>query len=292
MATVPVHARLARQSDVYHAHTFACGIPPIINRRRRPRPFVLTLHTSHFLMRAGRPSWRRVFRKIIASADYVLATSDEIREVALDIYRHPRSEVMTNAVDTDRFSPSGESVIGSPRRVIVPRRLFAKNGVEYFVRAMPLICDALDVQARVVGDGPERDRLTALAERLGVGERIEFMGSRSNQEMPALLREAEVAVIPSLMEATSIAALEAMSCGLPVAASAVGGLPEIVDERVGALFEPADPTALATAIVELLQRRDLSDLGREGRRRVVARWSLKRMVERHIEIYRGLLDEK
>lgn len=291
-ATVPVHARLARQSDVYHAHTFACGIPPIINRRRRPRPFVLTLHTSHFLMRADRPNWRRVFRKIIASADYVLATSEEIREVALDIYKHPRSEVMTNAVDTDRFSPSGESVIGRPRRIIVPRRLFPKNGVEYFVRAMPLICDALDVQARVVGDGPERDRLTALAAQLGVRERIEFMGSRSNQEMPALLREAEVAVIPSLMEATSIAALEAMSCGLPVAASAVGGLPEIVDERVGVLFEPADPSALATAVVELLQRRDLSDLGREGRRRVVARWSLKRMVERHIEIYSGLLDEK
>jgi len=243
-------------------------------------------------MRAESPVWRRVFRKIIESADYLLATSDEIREVALDIYRHPRSEVMTNAVDTDRFSPSDEAAIGGPRRVIVPRRLFPKNGVEYFIRAMPLISDALDVHARVVGDGPERDKLTALAVQLGVHERIEFMGSRSNLEMPALLREAEVAVVPSLMEATSIAALEAMSCGLPVAASAVGGLPEIVDERVGALFEPADPVALATALVELLSRRDLRDLGREGRRRVVERWSLKSMVERHIEIYSGLLDEE
>jgi glycosyltransferase involved in cell wall biosynthesis len=101
-----------------------------------------------------------------------------------------------------------------------------------------------------------------------------------------------LAVIPSLMEATSIAALEAMSCGLPVAASAVGGLPEIIDERVGALFAPGDPEALASAVVGLLARSELPELGREGRRRVVANWSLTRMVERHIEIYRELLDER
>jgi glycosyltransferase involved in cell wall biosynthesis len=290
-ASIPAHSRIAREADVIHAHTFACGVPPILSGWRGKRPLVLTLHTSHFLMRADSLFWRPLFKRIIRSADYLLATSEEIRSVASEIYPHPRSEVMTNAVDTDRFAPGPGISRDGTRQVIVPRRLFPKNGVEYFVRAMPLISADLDVRALIVGDGPERDRLGALAEELGVAERIEFLGARSNDEMPGLLGGAELAVIPSLMEATSIAALEAMSCGTPVAASAVGGLPEIIDAEVGALFEPADPEALASTVVGLLRRPDLAELGRAGRRRVVENWSLDRMVERHLEIYSELIDE-
>ena len=290
-ATIPAHRRLARDADIFHAHTFASAVPAAFAGGGYLCPNVLTLHTSHFLMRASRPGWRRVFRWVIRRADYLLATSEEIRQVALGIYPHPRSEVMTNAVDTDRFTPREAAHDRGPRRLIVPRRLFPKNGVEYFVRAMPLIAAEVDVVARIVGNGPERDRLVALAAELGVADRIDFMGARSNDEMPALLQEAELAVIPSLMEATSIAALEAMSSGLPVAASSVGGLPEIIDDGVGALFEPANPSDLADAVVRLLEREDLRELGSEGRRRVVENWSLGRMVDRHLEIYRELIDE-
>jgi glycosyltransferase involved in cell wall biosynthesis len=294
-ASLPAHARLAADADVVHAHTFASGVPPLVTRSARRRPYVLTLHTSHFLLRAGNPVWRAVFRRIIRAADYLLATSEEIRRVALRIYPHPRSEVMTNAVDTDRFAPAGDHDTargeGGRTRIVVPRRLFPKNGVEYFVRALPRLVKERDVHATVVGDGPERARLEVLAAELGVADRIEFLGARANQEMPQLLRKANLAVIPSLLEATSIAALEAMACGLPVAASRVGGLPEIVDEGVGALFEPRNPESLAHAVAGLLGRADLPELGREARRRVVENWSLDRLVERHLEIYRELLDE-
>jgi glycosyltransferase involved in cell wall biosynthesis len=290
-ATIPINRRLARKADIVHAHTFASAVPAMVSGTQRRRPLVLTLHTSHFLMRAGNPRWRRLFARIIESADYLLATSEEILSVALEIHRHPRSEVMTNAVDTDRFAPADGREAGERLRVIVPRRLFPKNGVEYFVRAMPLIAAAVDVEARIVGDGPERVRLEGLAIQLGVGDRIEFLGARPNEEMPGLLRDADLAVIPSLIEATSIAALEAMSCGLPVAASRVGGLPEIIDEGVGALFEPMNPSALADAVISLLTGSELRELGREARRRVTANWSINRMVQRHLEIYNGLLDE-
>lgn len=290
VATLPTHARLAKAADVVHAHTFACGVPPIVTRRWRALPYVLTLHTSHFLMRAGKSAWKPAFRRIIREADYLLATSEEIRQVALELYPHARSEVMTNAVDTDRFVPRTVDQ-NSGRRLVVPRRLFPKNGVEYFIRALPRLTREHDVQARIVGDGPERGRLERLARELGVSERVEFLGARPNQEMPELLREADLAVIPSLMEATSIAALEAMSCGLPVAASRVGGLPEIIDSSVGTLFAPADPEALAAAVGELLSRGDLGALGKEGRRRVVDNWSLRRFVGRHVEIYSELIDD-
>jgi glycosyltransferase involved in cell wall biosynthesis len=198
---------------------------------------------------------------------------------------------MTNAVDTQRFAPPSVPAGNGRPRLIVPRRLYPKNGVEYFVRALPRILAHVEIEALIVGDGPERTRLEALAGQLGVSKQIVFLGARANHEMPGLLGQADIAVIPSLMEATSIAALEAMSCGTPVAASAVGGLPEIIDGEVGGLFAPGDPEALAACVLMLLGRPDLERLGREGRRRVVENWSLDRMVERHLEIYQELLDE-
>jgi len=172
----------------------------------------------------------------------------------------------------------------------VPRRLFHKNGVEFFVRAMPLIAEKVDVEAVVVGDGPERSTLQALAEGLGMADRIRFLGARTHAEMPALLSSADLAVFPSLMEATSVGALESMACELPVAASAVGGLLELVDGDVGGLFEPGNPTALAETVVSLLARDDLPKLGARARARVVERWSNARLVDRHLEIYRALID--
>ncbi|HET9986407.1 MAG TPA: glycosyltransferase family 4 protein [Longimicrobiales bacterium] len=295
VASIPIYERLAREADVLHAQDFASGPPAMLAKHRFGKPLVLTLHTSHFLRLAKKPLWRPVLRQIIASADWLLAASEELRDVGLSLYPHPRAEALTNGVDTDMFRPVPGSLPPTPpgtRRVIVPRRLFPKNGVEYFVRAVPLIRAEEDVEAILVGDGPERPRLEALARELGVADAVHFLGARPNTEMPGLIGSAEIAVFPSLMEATSVAALEAMSCERPVAASRVGGLPEIVDESVGTLFEPANPESLAERVVALLRRGDLREAGARARERVVGRWSLGRLARRHEEIYRTLLSEK
>lgn len=298
LATVPHYMRLARHADILHAQTFASALPGMRAKRKYGHPLVITLHTSHFLKLAKKPVWRPVLRRIVKSADWLLAASEEIRDVALDLYPHPRAEALTNGVDTELFAPRdarGAAGVARPRarpRIIVPRRLFEKNGVEYFIRAVPLIRAQMDIDAVLVGDGPERERLERLADELGVSDSVTFMGRRANDEMPALLADADVAVLPSLMEATSVAALEAMSCGVPVAASRVGGLPEIVDESVGTLFEPADPASLASALVALLQRPDLDAVGRQARQRVVQSWSVARLARRHVEIYETLLRER
>ena len=313
LATVPHYMRLARHADILHAQTFASAIPAMRAKRKLGLPLVITLHTSHFLKLAAKPAWRPVLRRIVRSADWLLAASEEIRDVALDLYPHRRAEALTNGVDTELFVPlagsragsdagaadAGRSAVdaafdraGKRPRVIVPRRLFEKNGVEYFIRALPLIREQLEVDAVLVGDGPERARLEQLATELNVADMVTFLGRRPNEEMPRLLAESDVAVLPSLMEATSVAALEAMSCGVPVAASRVGGLPEIVDESVGTLFEPADPQSLAVALVALLRRADLGGAGRTARDRVVASWSVARLARRHEEIYETLLRER
>ncbi|RMH17854.1 MAG: glycosyltransferase family 1 protein [Gemmatimonadetes bacterium] len=291
--STPRLASLAREADILHAQAFQSVLPCVVARRVRGAPVVTTWHTSHFLKRADHPFWAPVLGRMLRWSDYNLAASREIAEVGERLAPGVRVEALTNGVETDRFRPVEPALPrGGRPRLVVPRRLFEKNGVEYFVRALPLIVERIDVEALLVGDGPERARLEALAHELGVAERITFLGARPNDEMPGLLCAGDLAVFPSLMEATSVAALECMACGVPVAASNVGGLPEIVDDEVGGLFRPADPEDLARTVVRLLEDPALSERGRRARERVVNHWSNARLAERHLEIYRQLLEAK
>ena len=282
---------LARTAHVLHAQDIAAVLPCMIARAAAGPPLVTTYHSSHFLRRAESGFWRPVFRRFLEAADHNLAASVEIAEVAKGIAPGVPIEAFTNGVDTSifrRVAPSLPAPLEGRRRIVVPRRLFPKNGVEYFVRAMPLILDHVDVEAVLIGDGPERERLERLAGELGIADRLLFLGPRPNADMPGLLSCADLAVFPSLMEATSVAALEAMACEVPVAASRVGGLPEIVSDAVGGLFEPADPTSLTRTVVELLSGGQLPRLGAEARRRVVERWSNARLADLHLDIYEEL----
>ncbi len=293
LGSTPATRRWARWADVVHAQAFSSVVPAGLAARSARRPLVVTLHTSHFLTRAQRPGWRPILRRLVHMGDHVLAASTEIAEVATGLTGGTVSvEALTNGVDTARFRPVTPAMPAPSgvRRLIVPRRLFPKNGVEYLVRAVPEIRRAIPtIEVLVVGDGPERERLGSLAEELGVADRIRFLGSRPHAEMPGLLCSAELAVIPSLMEATSVAGLEAMSCGLPLVASRVGGLPEIVGDDTGVLVPPADPPALADAIGTLLSDPDLKGRGERAREAVVERWSNARLVARHLEVYQQVL---
>jgi len=292
MFSTPKTAELARDADVLHAQAFASVVPLLLARVGPEQPVVATWHTSHFLMRADKPFWRPTFRRMIEGVDHNLAASREIADVGERIAPGLSVEALTNGVETDRFRPVEPALDPLPawrRRLIVPRRLFEKNGVEYAVRALPLIAERHDVEMVFVGDGPERERIERLASDLGVVGRTRFLGARPNAEMPGLLSSAELAIFPSLMEATSVAALECLACEVPVAASRVGGLPEIIHDGVGGLFEPADPGSLAARVNALLDDEALAERGARGRREVIESWSNRRLAERHLEIYRGLL---
>ncbi len=290
MCSTPRTTRASAEVDVVHAQAVASIPPAWIAGRLRARPLITTLHTSHFLRLAGKVHWRPGLRTLLRASDHTFATSVEIADVADGLLPGLSTEPVTNGVDTSVFrrcAPSLPPVSGP--LLVVPRRLFPKNGVRFFVQAMPEIAAAVPgVEAILVGDGPEREELEGLSAQLGLADRVRFLGARPNAEMPAILSSAAVAVVPSLMEATSIAALEAMACALPVAASRVGGLPEIVDESVGTLFEPGNPADLARRVVALLRRTNLQEAGRRARERVATRWSNDRLVERHLEVYEAL----
>lgn len=292
LGSMPITGRWADWAEVLHAQAFPSIVPVGVAAGVRNRPWLASLHTSHFLRRARQRRWRPVLRRLVRWPRHVLAASVEIAEVARGLAPEVRVEALPNGVETDRFRPVSPAFPAGPgeRVVVVPRRLVPKNGVEHLVRAVPQIVAAVPgARFLLIGDGPERGRLEALAASLGVGEAVRFLGARPHTEMPALLASGEIAVLPSLMEATSVAALEAMACELPVVATQVGGLPELVDGEVGRLVPPGDPGALAEGVVALLGDGDLAEMGRRARVRVEARWSNDRLVERHLTIYEDLV---
>ena len=169
-------------------------------------------------------------------------------------------------------------------------RLAPQKGCEYLIQAAPAVLKGHpDACFQLIGDGPERARLEGLAASLGVSAAVEFAGFDPH---PARrMRLMSVLAVPSIYEPLGIVALEGMAMGVPVVASAVGGLPEtIVDGSTGILVKPADPAALAAALVELIDSPERARrMGAAGRERALASFSPEVVSGRYGELYRELL---
>lgn len=179
---------------------------------------------------------------------------------------------------------------GVPRLVIVGRLIEIK-GHETLLRAVAeLRRELAGLTLEIVGDGPLDARLRAETARLGVGDAVTFRG-RVAPVAPAFER-AEVVVVPSFGEGFGMVALEAMERGRPVVASAVGGLPEIVEDgRTGQLVPPGDPAALAVALRELLgDPARAAAMGAAGRERALGEFSQERCTDRTEALYRAALE--
>jgi glycosyltransferase involved in cell wall biosynthesis len=210
-----------------------------------------------------------------------------------------RIVVIPTAVDAERFSPGAASVeirarlgvgAGEPLLVAVGR-LDKLKGYDTLVDAFRIVGSRRrDVRLVIVGEGPERRAIEARVAGAGLADSVHLVGAAG--DVVSYLRAADLFVLASDTEGMPGAALEAMAVGLPVVATAVGGTPEvIVDGETGLLVAPGDPAALASAVIRLLDRRDLAArLGRSARERVVERYSISRALDLTEAMYAGLID--
>jgi glycosyltransferase involved in cell wall biosynthesis len=293
LISVPQIVGSTGKADIVHCHTFAFALGGSVASLLTGKPLAVTVHSSHFLRLARKRHMRVALRLVLRRAQALLSTSREIDAVVAGLLPGAFTMPVVNGIDTETFRPVEPSL---PKRegeflVVCPRRLVEKNGTEFLVRALALLRGRVDARVYMAGDGPLRDHLEGLARDLGVTDRIVFMGSVANDAMPGVYSSADLVVIPSLVEATSIAALEAMACGRVVAASRVGGLPEIIDEKTGLLFPPASPEAIADAVERASRMEAAEAMGGEARRRVEANWSIRRIADIHEGLYRRLLGE-
>jgi glycosyltransferase involved in cell wall biosynthesis len=288
--------RLVREQrfDLVHAHIYASAAASALATVGTGVPLVVTEHTEGAWQ--GRHA-RLLSRLIYRRARSVIAVSSPIRGHLLERDGVPPEKIsfIPNAViSASGRKPGTTSTLPDERRegplVGVVARLQPEKGVANFLKAAARVSAACPAaRFLVVGDGPLREELLRLADRLGLRERVRFLGHRADaRELVGLL---DVLVVPSLTEGTPLIVLEAMAAGVPLVASAVGGVTDQVRHgKEGLLIPPGDATALGDALLELLQDPDRAHrLGEAGRRRADSVFSHAAMVRKIEGVYHAAL---
>ena len=290
--------------DVVHSHFWMSGVAALDAARRaaggRQLPVTHTFHALGVVKRRHQgasdtsPSEREWLEPWVGrTADSVIATcSDEAFELKTLGVPSQRISVVPCGVDVELFSPEGpREARGRRHRILTVGRLVQRKGVDLAISAMAELVASgrTDVELVIVGGpadpdqlrtDPEAARLIDLAESLGVSDHVEIRGQVARTDLPAVLRSADAVVCTPWYEPFGIVPLEAMACGVPVVASAVGGLIDsVVDGMTGLHVPPRDAGAIAAALATLLDDPErIRELGAGGRRRVEARFSWEQVA--------------
>jgi len=288
--------------DVIHAHAaLPCGHAAALLARRLRIPFVVTLHgldVFNSCFQGGMPAaWRRTASvDVFRDARQVICISEKVQSFLQDgMQDNVHSTVVYNGTDTDFFAPATSTMI-QPRQdeILVVGNLIDVKGQVLVLRAISQLESSFPgLHCRIIGDGPDRARLQAMAHDLKIAERIEFEGRKSRREVADAMRTCSVFVLPSRYEGLGCVYLEAMACCKPVIACRGQGIDEIIQhEKNGWLIPdwtvPADALdQLTRGLSTLLQSSELrSRLGTSARQTILNGLTLSDQARRLIQIYR------
>lgn len=293
-----------RPPDVVHGHFWMSGLAAL-DAARRPDdgcrvPVIQTFHALGTVKRRHQgaedtsPQERRWLEPGVGrSADRIIATcSDEVFELKAMGISTAKISIAPCGVDLGFFSAEGPADARARRhRILSVGRLVPRKGVDLVIKALPYLREAGfdDVELLIVGGGgdsgalhadPEVRRLMDLAAELGVSEQVRLQGQVPRGAMPGIFRSADAVVCAPWYEPFGIVPLEAMACGVPVVAAAVGGLRDtVVDHGTGLHVPPRDPEAIASALAMLLDNPTLrAELGNAGKLRARTRYSWDRVA--------------
>ena len=295
---------LDERPDVVHTHFWMSALAAIEAAEGLGIPIVHTFHALGTVKRRHQgdrdtspPDRIALERHIARSVQRIVATcTDEVFELLRMGADRRRISVVPCGVDLDRFTPDGPAERTDRPRLLAACRLVERKGLADAVTAL---ADVPDVELHVAGGpdasalerDPEAQRLRALADRLGVTTRLVLRGRVGRDEMPPLLRSADAVVCVPWYEPFGIVPLEAMACGVPVVATAVGGqIDSVVHGVTGVHVPPREPHALAGALRDLLSDADRrAAYGKAAADRARGRYGFERIARSTRQVYAELL---
>lgn len=238
---------------------------------------------------------------ILRRTDAFVAISQEIADgLKNDGVQLEKIYKITNFVDISRFQPLDSDERSMLKRTLsldkdiiinFTGRIVGRKGIDVLINAMAtnreLLLSSILI---IVGSGPDEDKMKNLVSRLGIDNNIRFLGQTS--EVVRYYQASDIFVLPSYAEGMSNSLLEAMACGLPVIASRIGGVVDVIEDgKTGILFEPGDISGLSSALVRLANDAELRQrLGIEARKKMVKDFSIERVAEEYIKFFENVVN--
>lgn len=284
------------QPDIIHGHfVYKPGYIATILGKLFHKPVIITAHGSDIhqnLFEEDRLCRERTIYAL-KNCTKIIAVSDYIKKLIETVGFGEKVKVIPTGYSEKIFQPMDKTYARNSLSLHRDRKLllFIGNlvrvkGTDILIDAFRIISDTFtDIELFVIGDGAEKENLMNQATRLGIENKIHFLGSRDRNAVCLYINAADIVVVPSRNEGRSVVVLEALACGKPVVASRVGGIPEtIIDDNLGILIDKEDPAALASGITNALSRewdsKYLSDYAMQ--------YTSKRMAEELSQVYERL----
>jgi glycosyltransferase involved in cell wall biosynthesis len=280
--------RAGFRPELVHAHVFTAALAAVPTARLLGVPLVVSEHYSGFA-RGDVPKRARMAASVAyRSAQAVCPVSASLEATVAGLTSAARTHVIPNPVDEKVFAFADPVPRTGPARILTVASLVPVKGVDVLIDAIGItVTRRRGFRVTVIGDGAERVAYERRAADAGAGDLIRFVGHRTRHDVAAAMRESDLFVAPSRWETFAVAVAEALCAGLPVLATRVGALPELVNGASGTLVEPDQPAALAAALNDMLD-----SLGRFDRsaisRRAIERWGAGRIGARWSELYAEL----
>jgi glycosyltransferase involved in cell wall biosynthesis len=257
------------------------GIPYVISMQGSDVPGYDPETHPGFVYRMLKPCIRRIWR----GAKHLAANSEYMRNLALGFYKGAEILTIHNGVDLENY----ERLAAEPRRgrrfrIISVTRLVERKGLQHLLRSLPAVLKGAKgkIEVLIIGDGPYRGALEKMKREMGL-DCVRFLGRIDHKELPKHYKNADLFVLPSEIEAFGVVFTEAMAGKLPVVATRIGGIPEVViDGKTGILVPPGNKDELAKAIIKLANDEKLArGMGIAGERRVSDHFTWRAVAERY-----------
>jgi len=278
--------------DVIHAQAISCGLYARFARGRRNLP-VLTSIQGRDLYEASLFQKKTEVRWALSGADKLITVNRDLAYLGQKLSGGAPVQVIHNgftpeSIDSDRRSLRMKYSVSPEEFVIICiARLIKAKGIDILLKALPSVPWAT---VWIVGDGEERGRLEWTISDLGLSNRVRLLGTIDHHSVAERLKAADLFVLPSRSEPFGISILEAMNAGLPIIATPVGGIPELVSEPNGLLVRPESPSALSEAIQTMYEDSERRSQISKSNMKKAAQYHWETICRQYIQIYEDLVE--
>lgn len=304
-------AKKIRNCDLVHAHghVYMSSCLAGVLAKKYNKPFIVTQHNTFIDYK----SWLNtvenlndviIGKSVLKRADRILTVSKQTMKYVLSLGADKsKTSVIYNGVDTNCFQSANKDQsrdkLGLPqnRKIIFSaRRLVYKNGLDTLIDSAYLLAkNHPEVLFVVAGKGPSRSLIEERIKELGIEKNIKLVGFVPDELLPVYYAAADFFLLPSSSgEGLPLVLIEAMSCGLPVVATIVGGTPEIIEHmKNGILVPPQKPQVMANTLSKLLAEKEIiSEIGKQAKQYIHSKLSWKQNVRQLLEVYQEVYNKK